>query len=167
MGIKIILACDENQGIGKRNSIPWSEPADLKYFRKQTIGLGNNSVIMGRMTYESIPQALLAQRRNIVISQSLPQQDDVNIVTSLDDALKLANSSDETWIVGGAKIYNETLKLGLGEELHLTRIKGVYDCDTFVNIDFREWQLHTCESLSPGATVYVYRRKIKNNKDCP
>ena len=54
MNFKLIVAVDKNNGIGKNNKIPWYFSEDLKYFAKNTKGSGNNAIIMGRKTYESI-----------------------------------------------------------------------------------------------------------------
>ena len=64
--MNLIVAHDELGGIGKDNKIPWRCPEDLINFRKLTTGSGNNSVIMGRKTWESLNNKKLANRKNIV-----------------------------------------------------------------------------------------------------
>ena len=54
MIINVIVAMDERRGIGKNNLLPWNIPSDLKYFSKLTKGSGNNAIIMGRKTHQSI-----------------------------------------------------------------------------------------------------------------
>ena len=70
MNFKLIVAVDKNNGIGKNNKIPWYFSEDLKYFAKMTKGGGNNAIIMGRKTYESIGNYPLPKRTNIIISSS-------------------------------------------------------------------------------------------------
>jgi dihydrofolate reductase len=55
MSIKAIVACDNKYGIAKNKKIPWNIKEDLDYFRRQTTGLGNNAIVMGRKTKESLP----------------------------------------------------------------------------------------------------------------
>ena len=109
----IIVAIDDDHGIGKDGSIPWNHPADLKQFKERTM---RTTVIMGRKTYESIPNRPLKHRRNIVITkESLTE--DVETVPSLFEALKLAYSNDipeltdDVYIIGGAQVYKEALEV--------------------------------------------------------
>jgi dihydrofolate reductase len=76
MKYSIIVAMDENNGIGKNNKLPWHYSEDLKYFSKTTKSqsLNMNAIIMGRKTYESIGFAL-SQRVNYVLSRSLKKED--------------------------------------------------------------------------------------------
>ena len=67
MKLNIIVAiCKENRGIGLNNKLPWNYPEDLKYFSRITKGNGNNAIIMGRNTFESIGKTL-PKRTNIKI----------------------------------------------------------------------------------------------------
>ena len=88
--------------IGKDNSIPWHYSADLKRFKRLTLG---KTVIMGRRTWESLPVKPLPDRRNIAITQS--SLDDVECFSSIDDAL--ATCEGDVWFIGGAGIYQEAL----------------------------------------------------------
>jgi len=135
----IIVAIDEKNGIGKENTIPWYLPEDLKYFREKTIGKGNNVVIMGRNTWESIPTKFrpLKDRHNIIISKSYSTYHD------LDDALnyvKLMENIDEIFIIGGEMLYKEAIKRKECNKLYITRIKGDYNCDKFFP-DFHNYNL--------------------------
>src|SRR5579885_2827290 len=74
--VKIIMAVDQNNGIGKNNSLPWNIKKDMKYYKEKTLTTNDsnmkNVVIMGRKTYESIPAKFrpLTGRINIVISRN-------------------------------------------------------------------------------------------------
>ena len=69
MPLSCIFACDESYGIGKNNELPWSIPDDLKYFKEITKGA---TVIMGRKTYDSLPNSVkpLPDRQNIVLTNN-------------------------------------------------------------------------------------------------
>ena len=77
MQFKMIVAIDEKNGIGKKGTIPWYIPEDLKYFSRLTKGNGNNAVIMGRKTYESIGKAL-PKRKNLVLTRDTSFNKDKN-----------------------------------------------------------------------------------------
>jgi dihydrofolate reductase len=130
----IIAAMDENRGIGKDNGLPWHLSADLKHFASVTKG---GVVIMGRKTWESLPEAYrpLKERLNIVISrgeQTLPEG--VLLAHSLDEALALAEQNapeQKAFVIGGASLYAEAILHPACHELFLTEVEGTVDCDAF------------------------------------
>ena len=108
--ISAVVAMEVNtRAIGKGNSLLWSLPSDLKFFKELTI---NHTVIMGRKTFESIINVLghpLSDRTSIVISRTLDSPDgaDFLVARSVDDAIALAKKMDgEVFIIGGAEIYS-------------------------------------------------------------
>jgi dihydrofolate reductase len=81
MKLSIIVAMDDNQLIGKDNTLPWRLPADLAYFKKTTTG---KTVLMGRKTYDSIGFPL-PKRRNIIVSHNTSfQAKGCEVVSSID-----------------------------------------------------------------------------------
>lgn len=141
MVISLIVAMANNSVIGKNNKIPWHLPADLAWFKKNTI---NKPIIMGRKTFESIGHPL-PHRQSIIISRqpaNVKYQHDANIiwVNSLAAALKAANSANEAMIIGGSTIYKQALPLA--HRIYLTHIESTIDGDTFFpNYLEYEWQL--------------------------
>ena len=135
MNLKIIVATDENNGIGKNNTLPWKYSEDLKYFPKKTKGNNDysNAVIMGRKTYESIGKPL-SGRMNYVLSKTKQENQEnlffFNNYKSLLESIKIQNFN-EVWIIGGEKIYKLFLDLDIVSEVYVTKIKGNYDCDVF------------------------------------
>lgn len=127
--ISIIAAHDDNLGIGKNGKLPWHLSADLKRFKKITIG---HPIIMGRKTFNSLGR-VLPGRDHIVITRNphLVTTPEWQSVNSLDQALKLAKSLDnqEIFIIGGGEIYNQAL--AFADKLYITHIKGNFGCDTF------------------------------------
>lgn len=104
----IIVAVSPENVIGLDGRIPWYYPSDLKRFKRLTTG---TTIIMGRLTWESLGRAL-PNRRNIVISNTLPQLASallgIEVFRSIDEAL--AVSTGDVWFIGGAKVYEEAMK---------------------------------------------------------
>jgi len=137
----IIVAADEKYGIGKDGKLPWHFSSELKYFKKVTTQTKDpskkNAVVMGRKTWESIPEKYrpLPKRVNIVLTR----KDDfvasgAEVANSYDAALEICNGSSEIeniFIIGGAQIYEETLSKVDG--VYLTRIADHYYCDRFLD----------------------------------
>lgn len=130
MKLNIIVAiCAYNNGIGFNNKLPWHYPDDLKYFSKITKGNGNNAIIMGRNTFESIGKKLPG-RTNIILSKTLINNN-LHIFSNLNDSLtycKLMNF-DEVFIIGGESVYKQSIDLV--DKIYLTKINQFYKCDTF------------------------------------
>ncbi len=107
--MKAIVAVDKNWGIGKKNDLLFSLPADMKYFREKTSG---KVVVMGSNTLKSFPNGKpLKNRTNIVLYPGGEQRDDCIIVQSLDELkveLKKYNP-DDIFIIGGAMFYKTML----------------------------------------------------------
>ena len=124
MRLSIIVAMDDNQLIGKDNSLPWHLPADLGYFKKTTTG---KTVLMGRKTYESIGRPL-PNRRNVIVSRNTDfQVEGCEVVGSIDQALELAKADDEVMVMGGASFYEQML--ASVDRLYITQIEGHYEGD--------------------------------------
>ena len=132
--INIIAAISRRGGIGLNNKIPWNLKGDLVNFKKVTIGDGNNSVIMGRKTWESLDGKPLPGRKNIIVSSKLDNKDNnIKVVPSLDEALKYnkCNDYNTAWIIGGSRIYDEVVATSNVSGLYITRVDTEAVCDTF------------------------------------
>ena len=138
---KLIVAMCPNGGIGYKGRLPWPHcKADMAHFAKRTTGGGNNAVIMGAKTWDSIPARPLRNRANLILSSQTPEQSAQSAhwfrtVPDLFAHLEAAEY-DEVWIIGGASIYEQFLAMhATGEinidEMCITTIDGVYVCDTF------------------------------------
>ena len=99
----ILVAVSPEGIIGKDNTIPWHYSADLKRFKRLTT---DNTIIMGRKTWESLPIKPLPNRRNIVITRSSIK--DIECFQSIDDALQTCEG--DVWFIGGAGIYQEAMQ---------------------------------------------------------
>jgi len=104
----IVVAYDINRTIGREGQLPWMGklPADLRHFKELTEG---ESVIMGRRTFDSLPENFrpLPNRQNIVLSLSAQAIYGVQVAHSLDEAYSLAG--DDAFVIGGAEIYAQAL----------------------------------------------------------
>lgn len=161
-GPTLIVAMDEQRGIGKAGTLPWHLPEDLRHFRDTTL---NHTVVMGHRTFHSIGRAL-PKRTNIVISRDGVDKfpPGVIVTNELRHALSLASRAPEqkVFVIGGASVYEQAL--GIASELIVTHVPGVYDCDRFFpEIDLTEWpspQQYEIPSLTLDCKVCVktYRR---------
>ena len=126
--ITLIVAMDKDGTIGRNGNLPWHIPADLRWFKKVT---KNNIVIMGRHTWESLKIQPLPSRINIVVSKKYGvsrhtlNRDGAYWVYSILDAIELAEKLDdgETFIIGGAQLYEGTLELNIVDRMLITVIK--------------------------------------------
>lgn len=125
--ISLIAAIGKNNELGKGNTLLWHMPADMKFFRETTRG---HTVIMGRKTFESL-KGPLPKRKNIVITRDKTYlRDSVDVVHSLEEAIKLAGDKDEVFIIGGAEIYKQSMNIA--DRLYITHIHAEdKDADTF------------------------------------
>jgi len=123
MKIALIVAMDESGSIGQEGTLPWKISSDMMRFKKLTIGDGFNSVIMGRKTWDSLPdtQRPLKERVNIVMSRDTNwSAEGAETALYLGRAIELAfaEGSEECWIIGGRQIYE--MFLDRVEEIHST-----------------------------------------------
>lgn len=136
--ISIIAAIADNNAIGKKQQMLWHMPFDLKRFKELTSG---HAVIMGRKTFESLPNGALPDRKNIVLT-TLPEAVfmDSFACESMHDALNLCEKEDEIYMIGGAMVYQQALKIA--DRMYITRVHHVFeDADTFFpEVDFSEWE---------------------------
>ena len=137
----IIVTMDSEGGIAKDRVMPWRNRSIYTFFRDTTIGQGKNVVIMGRTTYEMIPEHRrpLRDRDCVVISRTWRQADhtDANVYPSLLDALaglgSQARRYDEVFLAGGEMLFREAVRdyMYLCKRIYVTQIKEVSECDLF------------------------------------
>ena len=132
--IKAIFAADKNWGIGKNNDLPWPHNSDdLKWFKECTV---RQMVIMGRKTWESLPVHPLPSRHNVVVTSQpndiAPGASNIYGYQEFREQISDLKPYKEKWIIGGAEFLLSTLDMI--SELHISRIDGDYDCDTFLPV---------------------------------
>ena len=138
--LALIAAISKNNCIGKDGSLPWHIPEDMAHFKSLTMG---NTVLMGRKTWESIPEKFrpLPGRKNVIVTrqENFDAPEGVEVFFDLDEALE-ANKEKNIFVIGGGQIYTQTIDRA--DTLYLTRVaQYVEGCDVFFpNIDPSLWQ---------------------------
>jgi dihydrofolate reductase len=134
--VSIIVAADEQGGIGRDGGLPWHLPADLKRFKALTMG---KPIVMGRRTWDSIGRPLPGRRSLVVSRQPGLVIDGAEVFDSLEGALAASAGAPETCVIGGAEIYRKALPRA--EVVHLTRVHATVQADTFFPpLDAADWE---------------------------
>ncbi|MEM8583218.1 MAG: dihydrofolate reductase [Bacteroidota bacterium] len=166
MRINAIVATDKIGTIGKAGEIPWYLPADLKYFKRTTIG---HPVIMGRKTFQSIGRPL-PRRTNIVLTRDpFFIASGTVVVNSIDEAFThpALAEAEEVFIIGGGEIYKHTLQIT--DRIFLTKVNTeISGGDAFFpQLNESEWALisheqYTADERNPlDFEFQVWERNIK------
>lgn len=134
--LSLIVAIAKNGVIGKENTLPWHLPEDLKRFRALTMG---HHIIMGRKTYESLGR-LLPGRTTVIVTRNAGYKVEGALTAgSLEAATALCKGDNEAFIIGGAELYKDALKLA--NKLYVTQIDLEVLGDAFFPaFDTTEWK---------------------------
>lgn len=145
---KIIACINKKNAIGKDGDLLYNIKNDLANFKSMTT---DNVVIMGRKTFESLPNGKpLPDRINIVLTKNKDWCTDANdnlfIVSSMDEAKMICDTffPDKEWfIIGGASIYNECIKRNDVKEMRLTLVNDDKEGDSyFPSFSENEWKVY-------------------------
>ncbi len=133
--MNLIVAADENWGIGKDGGLLTHLPGDLKYFKEKTKG---KVVVMGRATLESLPKGRpLPERTNIVLTRDTSfEKEGCVIVNDMEQLLAECAKYDpeDVMIIGGEQIYMQLIRQC--ERLFITKIFASFDADKhLMNVD--------------------------------
>ena len=158
--------CEGSRGIGYKGHIPWHNKADLKHFSNITKGKCNNAVVMGKITWNSLPNKMLPLRDNLILSSTIDldatiKMDRIKTFENSDAVIQYCNlmNYDEVWIIGGASLYKQFLDLHLVNKCYITTITidKHYECDSFFpELSSDEWVLNNTFSLSDETSVSVF-----------
>lgn len=169
-----IIACisQTNRAIGYENRLLYHLPSDMARFRELTTG---HTIIMGRKTFESLPNGVLPHRRNIVVSKSLKEIDGGEVYTTLEEALRAAQddtlsapkedtgitSPEEIFILGGESIYRQALPAA--RKLYLTIVdQEPEQADTFFPaIDSLDWEVAEKEMRNENGLSFSFLTYIR------
>ena len=157
--LSIIVATAKNRVIGVNNTLPWHLPEDLKRFRALTTG---HHIIMGRKTYDSLGRLLPGRTTVIVTRNQAYKVEGAIVVHSLEDAIVACGDDQEVFLIGGAELYQDGLKLA--NKLYITEIDAEYEGDAFFpEFDLSEWNEAAAESYISvnglGFRYLTYQRK--------
>ena len=140
MIISIIVAMAKNRVIGNKGIIPWRIPEDTKRFKEITMG---HPVIMGRKTYESIPEKYrpLPGRKNIILTNGENSYDGCLMVNSIEHAMyEAGRETEEAFVLGGAAVYEAFLPFA--DRIYLTQIESDFEGDVFFpEINLEKWKM--------------------------
>lgn len=156
-----IIACisQTNRAIGYQNRLLYHIKSDLTRFRELTTG---HTIIMGRKTYESLPNGALPHRRNIVVSNSMKEMEGCEVYPNLEAALKAAEGkTEETFIIGGESIYRQSLPAA--HKLYLTVVDATpQQADAFFpEINPEEWELIEKEMRNENDVSFSFLTYLK------
>ena len=159
--LTIIAAAANNNVIGNNNKLIWHIPKDLIRFKKLTL---NHAVIMGRKTFESLPNPL-PNRLNIVVTRDINYNNNgIVVCKSIEEALTYCKNDSQPFIIGGGEIYKQTISIV--DKIELTRVYKDYEGDTyFPEIPKEKFELvkeETNESNGDEKIIYsflTYKKK--------
>ena len=139
MRVSLIAAVADNGVIGRGGDLPWRLPADLRQFRRLTMG---HHLIVGRRTWQSIGKPLKGRRMLVLTRSETLDPPGAEPCASLEDALARAEAAgdDEAFVAGGAEIYR--LALPRADRLYLTRVHAQPEGDVHLPPwDAERWRL--------------------------
>ena len=142
----IIAAAAENNALGKDNELVWHLPDDFKRFKELT---SDHKIIMGRKTLESFPKPL-PNRTHIAITrdEDYTPKFPCTVVHSISEAIGLVEDNETAFIIGGGKIYKQSMTIAT--DIELTRVHGTFEADAFFpEINEEQWEF----------TYLTYKRK--------
>ena len=171
MNYNVIVGMCKNRVIGINNTLPWNIKEDLQLFSKLTKGDGNNAIIMGKNTWESLPKQPLQGSDNLILSTTL----DINKNTPKNNYIKSFKNVEEIllfckkqnyqtiWIIGGEKIYVDFLKLDIISNIFVSYINKEYLCDKlFHELDEDRWSIIERKSIENTQNIDLYQVIYQN-----
>jgi len=165
--LSCIVAMDQQHLIGVDNTLPWRLPADLKNFRRLTMG---KPIIMGRKTFDSIGKPLDGRINVVVTRDKTCVIEGCHVVHSIEEVRDFIQQHDECMLIGGSELYRHLLPYC--DHLYITEVKGCFTGDAyFPNYDSSAWQeltreAHQTDKKNQHAFDFVhYQRKIPTSKN--
>jgi dihydrofolate reductase len=136
MTLSLIAAVAKNRAIGYQNKLLFAIKEDMEHFKRLTMG---HVIIMGRHTFESLPNGALPHRKNIVISKSQTIFKGCTRASSFEEALGMCQKEAEVFVIGGEQVYKEAISQT--DKLYLTEIDALpQQADAFFPA-YDDWQL--------------------------
>lgn len=178
MIISLIWAMTDERVIGIENRLPWKLPADMRWFRQHTLG---KPIVMGRKTFESFGSRPLPDRQNIILTRNAHYcensrgkgsgdntntitERDIEITSSLQGAVDLAQNAEELMVIGGADLYQQSLPRA--DRLYMTLVHADIKGDAyFPQFDLAQWrELERHDHTADEKNAYNYSFCILERK---
>ena len=176
VSFSIVVAVDKNFGIGLGGMLPWNLPGDMKHFKEVTLDGSSsrpNLVIMGRKTWDSIPEKFrpLPGRINLVLTRDPKKTFPAGVLSAVDfnnalikvQNLITAGRIANVFVIGGGEIFKEAITYPACRKLFLTHIQSVFPCDRFfpsVPLGFKETHRSAVEHQGDISYFFcTYERK--------
>lgn len=165
--LTIIAAVAQNGAIGYKGGLIYKLAADMQHFRRATMG---HTVLMGRLTFESLPKGALPHRRNMVLTRSKSfSAEGVERFSSMADALAATMPDEEVYVIGGASLYAEAM--AWATRLLITHVEHTpKDADVFFpHIDEQTWhcvarEYHAADADNEQAFVIAEYEKTDDTE---
>lgn len=158
----------DDRVIGIENRLPWKLPADMKWFRENTLG---KPILMGRKTFESFGAKPLPGRTNIIVTRDPDYRAAGAVVAhSVAAALAAAGDAEEVMVIGGASLYQQMLPRA--DRLYMTLVHGKFEGDArFPAFDRGQWkELRRIDRDADDKNAYshsfVVMDRKKSGSDC-
>jgi dihydrofolate reductase len=165
MIISFIVAMDAHRVIGLAGRLPWHLSADLRYFRRVTLG---KPLLMGRGTYEAIGRPLPGRHNIVVTREPRYTAPGCTVVHSLEAGLQAAGEVKEVMVIGGALVFQQMLPQV--QRIYLTEIHETFPGDTwFPELDLENWievwrENHAADSQNPYSYSFVRLERRDRNR---
>jgi dihydrofolate reductase len=168
MTVSMIVAVSSNGVIGRDGGLPWHLPADLRHFKRTTMG---HHLIIGRRTWEELGKPLPGRTMVVVTRSRQLVLEGAQVVSSIEEAIEVAAADDEPFIGGGSQIYRAALAHDLVDRIYLTRVHAEIEGDTLLpEIGLDEWELvseehHDADEKNEfpySFLVYDLRRQVES-----
>lgn len=162
MSLSIIVATDLKGGIGYKGDLLFKIKEDMKRFKELTSG---HTVIMGRKTYDSLPNGALPNRHNIILTRdddfSIDYKNCKEIVSIIHDIkilLRMYRYSDkEVFIIGGGEIYKQFLPYC--DKIYLTKVYKDCGADTFFSFSEHDWDIEDITEMDGYEFIDLIRKE--------
>ena len=134
--LHVLVAAAQNGVIGRKNTLPWHIPEDLRRFKELTMG---KACLMGRSTFESIGRVLPGRIFVVLSTRITANEPDLQVFDSTQAALQSLSGYSEVFVIGGGQVYAELLPLA--SRLYLTRIYSEVEGDTHFEFEESNWNI--------------------------
>ena len=166
----LIVAIDSKNGIGKNGQLPWQLSADLKHFKEITCQTKDpakqNVVIMGRKTWESLPEKFrpLPRRINLVLTKNKDLELPSNVLKARDfveafrilEKSPLNNQVENIFVIGGQQIFEQAINRPQCQRLYVTHIQKSFACDTFFPLFSSQFTKHSSSAMAQENGLFFF-----------